>query len=175
LFGLFAKKPDARTQEMYGRYAHQASQVCMYLFQYSACPPQDGQEKVDLTIEDNRTTLVEEIVSRIDLLGIAFVDGEERAEIFRDMAQSDVSNASSISVAKSDAGMILTILNIIDMLGRHYYELYPEYKPMLEMINELAKICPTGMQVIFGDDLPVEVRRSFPHFSSLFEQNRANF
>jgi hypothetical protein len=67
------------------------------------------------------------------------------------------------------------MLGIVDMIARHYYDLYPQYKPLFEMVNQLAKICPTGVQVIFGDDLPVEVRRAFPHFSSLFEQNRANF
>ena len=175
MFGLFSKKPDASTQELYGRYGTQASQVCMYLFQHNACPPQDGAEKVDLTNEKNRAELVAEILAKIDQLGLSDAGGEDKAQIIMDMVQADLSNPGSISTAKSDAGMILTTLNMIDMLGRHYYELFPEYKPMLEMINQLAKICPTGMQVIFGDDLPVEVRRTFPHFSSLFEQNRANF
>ena len=175
MFGLFSKKPDARTQEMYGRYGMQASQVCMYLFQHNACPPQDGAEKINLTNEKSRAELVAEIVGRIDQLGLFDADGEHKSQILIDMVQADVSNADNISTAQADAGMVLTTLNIIDMLGRHYYELYPEYKPMFEMINQLAKICPKGMQVIFGDDLPVEVRRAFPHFSSLFEQNRANF
>ena len=169
------KKPDACTQELYGRYATQASQICMYLFQHNACPPQDGAEKVDLTNEKNRAELVAEIVGRVDQLSLFDADGEHKSQILKDMVQADLSDSDSISTAQSDAGMILTTLNVIDMLGRHYYELFPEYKPMFEMINQLAKICPTGMQVIFGDDLPVEVRRAFPHFSSLFEQNRANF
>lgn len=175
MFGLFSKKPDASTQEMYGRYGAQASQVCMYLFQHNACPPQDGAEKVDLTNEKNRAELVAEIVIRIDQLGLSDAGGEDKAQIMMNMAQADLSNADNIYTAHADAGMVLSVLNMIDMLGRHYYELFPDYKPMLEMINQLAKICPTGMQVIFGDDLPVEVRRAFPHFSSLFEHNRANF
>ncbi len=175
MFGLFAKKPDAQMQQMYGRYAVQASQVCMYLFQHNACPPKDGEEKIDLLDESNRKALVDEIVKRIERLDLSSVDYESRSKNINDMARSDVEKSSEISQTQADAGMLITTLNIIDMLGRHYYQLYPNYKPMFEMINQLAKICPTGMSVVFGDDLPVEVRRAFPNFSSLVEHNRANF
>ena len=70
--------------------------------------------------------------------------------------------------------VFIVIINNIDMLARHYYELYPKCKPMFEMINGLVKICPTGFKVVFGDDLPVDIRRVFPHFSIIFEQHRGN-
>ena len=37
---------------MYVQQAKQATQVCMYLFQHHACPPKDGEEKINL---DNKT------------------------------------------------------------------------------------------------------------------------
>ena len=175
MFGLFSKKPDARTQQQYGRYGMQASQVCMYLFEHHACPPRDGHEEIDLTIDENRISLVKEIVENIVKLDLASAGDEEKSQLLKDMAQSALTSPSNVTQTQEEAGMILAMLNVVDMLGRHYYDLYPEYKPLFEMVNQLAKICPTGMQVIFGDDLPVEVRRAFPHFSSLFEQNRANF
>jgi hypothetical protein len=174
MFGLFTKKPDARTQQMYGRQAAQASKVCMYLYQHQACPPPDGGENIDLGNNKNRLLLSNHIVTRIEQLDLASLDGAGKSQAIMDMVQSDINKSSSASPSEGDAGLIISILNVIDGLARHYYELYPEYKPMFEMINQLAKICPVGMKVIFGDDLPVEVRRSFPHFSSLFEQNRAN-
>jgi len=172
---LLTKKPDARTQQMYGQYAIQASQVCMYLFEHHACPPKDGAEQIDLDDERNRSSLVGHIIAKIEELDLASLAGAGKSRALRDLAQSEIANSSSVTAVEGDAGMILSLLNIIDMLARHYYELYPGCKPMLELVNDLAKVCPTGMQVVFGDDLPVEVRRAFPHYSSLFEQNRANF
>ncbi len=167
-------KPNQNIEKSYVRYASQITNVSMYLFSHKCCPPKDDHAKIDLENEHNRTGLVSAIVSRINALGLVDCSHEDQASILRDMAKDDVENVATTSDTESDAGMILTILNLVDMLVRHQHDLYPEYKPMLEMVNQLAKICPSGMQVIFGDDLPIEVRRTFTHFSSLFEQNRAN-
>lgn len=175
MFGLFSPKPDARMQQVYVQRATQVTQVCMYLFENRACPPKDGEEEIDLNDEHNRNRLVIEIVGIIENLNLSDADGESISEILIEMARKEINDPDTVSLTQSNAGMLLTVLNMIDMLARHYYQIYPKYKPMLEMINQLAKICPTGMQIVFGDDLPVEVRRVFPHFSSLFEQNRANF
>jgi hypothetical protein len=173
--GSLAKKPSAQEQHEYGRRAMQASQVCMYLFQHHACPPPDGMEKVDLNLEENRQSLAGAVVTLVHSLRLESLSSEQKAQAIVTMAQNLSLRADRLSRSENDAIMLVTVINVIDMTARHYYELYPNYQPLHELVNQMAKVCPSGLAVVFGDDLPIEVRRAFPHFSSLVEHNRANF
>ena len=54
--------------------------------------------------------------------------------------------------------------------ARVYYEQYPKYRPLYEMVDSLAKTCCTGAAQTVGPDLPPEVVKTWPHFSQIFEE-----
>jgi hypothetical protein len=175
MFGLFSKKPDAELRDMYWNQAGQATQICKYLSQNNACPPNDGEDEIDLLDKINRTNLMEEILLKIKGMNLADASDLERSTLTLKLSADNQNNSGKVTPIQSNAILIVFTINIIDMITRHYFSYYPKFKPMLNLVNHLEKISSSGLQVVFGDDMPIEVRRAFPHFSSLFEHHRANF
>ncbi len=171
---LFSHKPSREMQKSLGRQAELAARAFMYLYTHRACAPPDGKEKIDLSIDETRQSLVNSIIARIQSAGLEDANREERSKIINTMAKEDAANQDKISRELLDAGMLITIMNSVNEITHQYYEVYPDFQPLFELVNNLAKLVPPGLAVIFGDDLPIEIRRSFPRLSVLFEQNRAH-
>jgi hypothetical protein len=168
MFGLFSAKPDMATQKMYTEQAEKAAMFCMHLRQFKSCPPKLGEGAISLDEEANKKELITAITDFIDLNDLS--NGDHNA--VTDAIINSQSSGGDQSSASSSARAVISVLNMVNLLAKQYSDLYPNSKSMLKMVNQLAKICPGGMLVIFGDDPPIQVQRAFPHFSSMFEHNR---
>ena len=65
-------------------------------------------------------------------------------------------------------------IHAIDCIAKVYYEDFPKYRPLLEMVNNLAKSCCPGVAQTIGPNLPPEVTDTWPHFSRIFEDARGS-
>ena len=175
MFGLSRKAPSADAQREYVRQATFVVQTCLYLFQHHACPPVDGNAKYDLDDEENRKALGKAIGKRLKSLMPAIADPSSKMQAVIDMVASDSRLRHQLHQSEQDAGLVVMVIAGMDMIARHYYELYPKYQPMLEMVNNLAKIGPNGLRIVFGDDLPTEVREQFNYAARLWDDNRAAY
>ena len=134
--------------------------------------PRSGMEDtaLDLTIRENREAISKELVRLIREHNLAgCTEGEiacHRLEpLQRQEALSPIEDAALCSVVA---------INSINLITRLYYDVYPNYRPLLEMVDNLAKICCTGAAQTIGADLPPEVVETWPYFSRIFKEAKAS-
>lgn len=77
-----------------------------------------------------------------------------------DQSKSSVTDAAVVCAAS---------INSINGITRVYYQDYPKYKPLYDMVDSLAKTCCSGAAQTIGPNLPVEVVKTWPYFSRIFE------
>lgn len=147
----------------------------MYLFKYHACPPVDGNSRFDLDNPQNLRLVLDEISRRIEKMKLNYAHDSAKLDVLLDMNTRDRSSGASLSQFEQDAGLVLNVLAGTDMITRHYYEVYPKYRPMLDMVNNLAKIVPASLRIVFGEELPSDVKTAFPYASVLFADYAAAY
>ena len=173
MFGLFAKRPPREEQIILAKSAGAADELSMHLIQHRSFLPRSDKPRPDLDDEADRQEIVDAIIGKIEMLDLESAPENAKTGILGAHLE-DIMRDPNLPVVEDDAGFALYIMNGINVMYRRYRELYPKYRPLYEMLNQLAKIVPGGFRVVFGDDLPPQVRKAFPHFSIMFEENRAN-
>ena len=164
--GLFTPKPDRATQAEYMKQANNAVNIFGVALQRQVTTPSVGQEPIDLTVQENRDAIRDELTRIIREYGL---EGCTEMEIggVRLVPLSKDGSKSSLTDAALCAALAM---NSINGITRHYYELFPKYQPFLEMVDNLAKICCPGAAQTIGPDLPPEAARTWPYFSQMFEE-----
>jgi hypothetical protein len=166
--GLFSRKPDRGLQAELAKQANGARNLLGYALIHKETNPPAGVEgaALDLTIKENRDAVRDELVRLIrehQLSGCteAEIGGVRLVPLAMMQPKAPVEDAAVCSAIA---------INSVNMITRVYYEQYPKYRPLYEMVDSLAKICCTGAAQTVGPDLPPEVVRTWPYFSQIFEE-----
>jgi hypothetical protein len=168
--GIFSKKPDVELQRELIKQASNVTKWFGVALRYKKTFPPAGKEgsEIDLTIKQNREAIKRELVNLISAYGlIGCIEGEIGGKRLLPLAQKN-----SISPLEDAALCCALSFNSINLITRIFYEEYPKYQPLCDMVNNLAKICCTGAAQTIGADLPLEVVRTWPYFSKLFDDTR---
>jgi hypothetical protein len=80
------------------------------------------------------------------------------------------STYEQIGPTKETAQGIVEGLNVHEMFCFNYYELYPRFEPLREMIDNGVKIIVPALNPIFGEALPDFIKLAFPRFSEHFSK-----
>lgn len=166
--GFFSKKPNRALQAEFIKQANQALGLFGRALETKETAPQDGMEDsaFDLTVKKNRDAIREELVRLIREQGLTgCTEGEIGGRRLVSLAMQQT------RPPLEDAALCTAIgINSINLITRLYYEDYPDYQPLFEMVNNLAKIGCTGAAQTIGADLPREVVETWPYFSRIFEE-----
>jgi hypothetical protein len=79
--------------------------------------------------------------------------GERLIPLVMDQSKSSITDAAVASALA---------INSINGIARIHYEDYPQYQPLYDMVNNLAKTCCSGAAQTIGPNLPVEVVKTWP-------------
>lgn len=168
--GFFSKKPDRALQGELIKQANNAMNWFGFALRFQKTNPPAGMEDsaIDLTVKTNRDAIKREIVRLISECGLmGCTEGEIGGKRLLPLAQKpsrlpieDVALCSALAI------------NSINLISRIYYEDYPKYQPLYDMVNNLAKTCCTGAAQTIGTDLPPEVVKTWPYFSQIFEDTK---
>ena len=166
--------PSPEMQEMYGKYGTLAAQSFTYMSLKNEYPGPDGKTNIQLDIEDNCQQILNEIKRLLLEQEFLGKSREERSQILSSLAKSiDPSSDDFDEYTDAAVGLIISI-DWVDRIYYDYQNLYPNYEPLLEFVNNLAKVVPVGMRILSGDDLNETVRKVWPSFSLMFEQYKSS-
>lgn len=161
--GLFTRKPSRALQAEFVKRATQACQWFGYVLQFKKIAPRDGMEHeaIDLNIEENRCRVRAKVV---DLIGEYQLSTEGDGQRLIEMVK-----ANEYAPPIEDAAVATaTCISMVNFIAKAYYEDYPKYKPLYEMVDNLAKICCSGAAQILGPELPAEISKAWPYFARIF-------
>jgi hypothetical protein len=166
--GLFTRKPDRGLKAELEKQAVGALNIFGHALQMKKtnAPAGKEHEAIDLTIEENRDAIRNEIVRVIHDYGLegckeSEIGGARLMPIVMDQSKSPITDAAVCSALA---------INSINLITRNYYENFPDYKPLHDMVDKLAKTCCTGAAQTIGSNLPYEVVRTWPYFSRIFSE-----
>jgi len=176
MFGFFGKKPPADLENALGQQGYKVAQNFFYVVQKGQIPPHQAHERNPITLSSDvdRSALVEKFIEVLNHNKLHHLDTDEKLEAINAIALDTLGGGKIPERIMDGALFLTTTLSFVDMIARVYYRDYPEHKPLFEMVNQLAKVIPPALDRIFDNDIPKELRETFPHVSSLIEQNRAN-
>lgn len=162
-------------QQSYIEQANKCVKTFMYAHRFGGFPPLDGHEVLPLSIKENRDQIVQEIrglIEKYDLIGTKKQD--EEFDLNQAVQRLALDSLNHSSDARDSAVIILVTAPIIEMLSKHYYRFFPSYRPMFEMLDNIAKISMPILYTLFDEDMPVEFRQAFPYCSQMFESYRSS-
>jgi hypothetical protein len=154
------------------KHANGAANVFGLALQLKTTNPAIGKEDdaLDLTVKENRDGIRDELVRIIHEYGLegckeAEIGGARLIPIVMDQSKPPITDAAVFSAMA---------INSINLIARAYYEDYPQYKPLHDMVDNLARTCCTGAAQTIGPDLPSEVVRTWPYFSRIFVEVKSS-
>ncbi len=166
--GLFTRKPNRALQAEFIKQATNTVNWFGCALRDKETNPRAGMEDaaVDLTIQDNRDAIRDELVRLIrqhQLPGCteAEISGIRLLPLAMEQSRTPIEDAALCSALA---------INSINLITRAYYEDYPKHRPLFEMVNNLAKTCCPGAAQTIGPDLPPEVVQTWPYFSRIFAE-----
>lgn len=164
--GWFTPKPGRTLQAELLKQATGAQNIFGIALHRKTTNPAKGQDPLDLTIKENRDAIRDELVRVIREYGLegcreAEIGGARLIPITMDKSKPPITDAAVCGALA---------INSINLIARTYFEDYPQYKPLHDMVNNLAKTCCTGAAQTIGSDLPSEVVRTWPYFSRIFAE-----
>jgi hypothetical protein len=150
---LFARKPSRALVAEFVKQANGVLNIFGYALQQKTTNPAAGDDALDLTVEENRDAIRDELVRiireyRLEGCKEAEIGGVRLIPLVMDQSKSSITDAA---VANALA------INSINAITRAYYEDYPQYQPLYDMVDSLAKTCCSGAAQTIGPNLPVEV------------------
>ena len=169
--GLFTRKPSRDLAAELTRQAASATAIFAYALKHKKSMPRDRwpDEGLDLTVRENRNAIRDELIRIILDYGLEGCPDKEIGGARLVPLASDQSSPTIIDVAVSCA----LAINTFNYITRLYYEEFPKFRPLYEMVDNFAKIgCSGGAQAI-GTDLPPEVVRTWPYYARIFEQAKS--
>jgi hypothetical protein len=150
--GLFSRKPDRGLEAELAKQASGARNLLGYALTHKKTNPPAGMEgaALDFTIKENRDAIRDELVRLI------------REHQLSGCTESEIGGVCLVPLAMTqpkapveDAALCSAIvINSVNMITSVYYEQYPNYRPLYEMVDSLAKTCCTGASQTVGPDLP---------------------
>jgi hypothetical protein len=166
--GFFSKKPNRALQAEFIKQANNAVNWFGTALQSKKTSSLTGMDDstLDLTVKGNRDAIREGLVHLIREHGLTGctegeIGGRRLVPLAMQQTRSPLEDAALCSALA---------INSINLITRLYYEDYPKYQPLYEMVNNLAKTCCTGAAQTIGADLPPEVVETWPYFSRIFEE-----
>lgn len=164
--GWFSPKPSRALQAELMKQANGALNILGIPLLHGVTNPAQGHEPLDLKQPETRTAIRDELVRIIQDFGLEGckeleIGGARLIPLVMDESKSAITDAAVTSALA---------INSINIISRYYFEEYPEFEPLREMVNELSKTCCAGAAQTFGNDLPIEVIRTWPYFSRIFAQ-----
>jgi hypothetical protein len=176
MFGMFSKnKPPLSLQNQLGRQANQSAQLFYYIVEKGQVPPPDADpgSPVRGSNPEDRKQLISRISEIIENENLLLLDTESKSSALNGLTTSMYSSIPLDRITDA-AILMLATLSSVDTVARIYYRDYPDYAPLFGLVNQLAKTMGPAVRVIFGDDYPNDMRKLFPHVSSLLESYKAN-
>jgi len=169
---LFTRKPGRTLQAELVKQANGALNIFGHALQFKTTNPAIGRadDALDLTVRENRDAIRDELVRIIHEYGL---EGCKEAEIGGARLVPIVMDQSKPLITDAAVGSAVAI-NSINLIARAYYEDYPRYKPLHDMVDNLARTCCTGAAQTIGSDLPLEVVRTWPYFSRIFAEAKSS-
>jgi hypothetical protein len=92
----------------------------------------------------------------------------DRARLVHDLINE--STYEQIGPIKETAQGIVEGINVHEMFCFNYYELYPRFEPLREMIDNGVKVIVPALDPIFVEALPDFIKLAFPRFSEHFSK-----
>lgn len=168
--GLFTRKPSRTLQAEFVKQANHVMNIFGHALKLKTTNPASGKEDdaLDLTVKENRDVILDELVHIVHEYKL---EGCKEAEIGGARLIPLVMDESRSAITDAALNSALAI-NTINLIARAYYQDYPQYEPLFEMVDNLAETCCTGAAQTIGPDLPAEVVRTWPHFSRIFEETK---
>lgn len=161
---FFKPKPAPEQERQYVRQANQITQMFGYCTIKGEFPPEEGQTDLSIKNESNRTLIKNEVIRLIEAYQLKNLSLEVKTQAFEAMIQKP-----NKKQAEDAAGLIIISLNSLNMIASHYYECFPSYKPLLEMLNNLTKIVMPVLDEVFEGQLPDNLQNLFPRVEGLFK------
>ena len=166
--GLFTRKPSRGLSKDLIKHANGAMNILGYALttKKTNSRAQNPDEVLDLTAQENRDAIRSELVRivrefRLEGCTEVEIDSDRLMPVIRDESVSAITDAAVASVLA---------INSINLITRLYYEKYPSYQPLFEMVDNLAKMGCTGAAQTIGEDLPPTVAKTWPYFARIFEE-----
>ena len=130
--------------------------------------PAKGNEDavIDLTLKENRDAIRQKLVHIIHQYGLEGCNETEIGAVRLIPLVKDKSKSPITDAALRGA----LAINSINFIARTYYEDFPHYRPLYEMMDNLAKTCCAGAAQTIGADLPPDIIRTWPYFSKIFAE-----
>ncbi len=166
--GLFTRKPNRALQAEFSKQATNVVNWFGCALRDKETNPRAGMEDaaVDLTIQDNRDAIKDELIRLIrqhQLQGCteAEIGGIRLLPLVMDQSRTPIEDAALCSALA---------INSINLITRSYYEDFPKDRPLFEMVDNLANMGCSGAAQPRGPDLPPEVIQTWPYFSRIFAE-----
>jgi hypothetical protein len=177
MFSFFGKKPNRATQRQYIEQADRLVESFMYIETYGGIIPKEGKEPLLLSVEKNRKDITFRLCELIQAHKLNQLNYKYNPIGFNQAVREIIinnANSDDGDDALDAAVGILVLFPIIEHISHQYYECYPSYKHLFEMVNNIAKITMPTVFNLFDGNMPPEVRDSFPYVSQMFESYRAS-
>jgi len=169
---LYLNKQPNKLQKEHEKQAEYIASLSFSLWEYGALPPPIGMDKIDLTSEEARQSFEQIVIERIRSMGLIDATREEKAKLIRRIAKHYRAEPRMVFREKLDAHLVIELMLNANTITQHYFELFPDSRSQRELIKNLAEIVPAGLNVIFKNDLPMEVQVVFPYLTELFQMNK---
>jgi hypothetical protein len=173
--GWFTRKPNRALQAEFVEVAKDAFTMFGSAIEHKTTNPLRGKphDVLDLTVEENRDAIRTELVRIIHDYGLEGCNEEEISEVRLKSLSLELKLDQSKPVITIAALSCAFGMNNTNWIARRYYEDFPQYKPLLEMVDNLAKTCCGGAAQTIGPDLPPEIVRTWPYFSKIFAEAKS--
>lgn len=171
--GFFTKKPDGELQAEFVKQATGALTWFGHALQFKKTNPRKGleDESIDLLQRENRDAIRSGLIRLIAENNLGSRDSKHSKHT-TDVLVSLVTKQNR--PAMEDAVLVtMFAIHSMNMITRFYYEEFPEFKPLYEMVNNLAKIGCSGAAQTIGADLPDEIATRWPYFARIFQDAKA--
>lgn len=175
--GWFTRKPSRALLAEFVEAAKTAFTIFRSAIEQKTTSPIKGKPHavLQLTCEENRDAIRNELVRIIHDYGLEGCKEEEIGEVRLKPLSLELQQGKYTAVITINALACAFGINNINWISRRYYEDFPQYKPLYEMVDNLAKTCCTGAAQTIGSNLPPEIVRTWPYFSKIFaEATNAN-
>jgi hypothetical protein len=162
--GFFSRRPDRDLEATLIKQANFAVVWFGHALRFKSTNPSRllNNEQLDLNDAANRTAIREGVVNLINTRALSGdASGQSTDTIISLLGKST-------SVLDDAVACTLMAIHAMNSIARFYYEDFPKYEPLREMLDNLAKTACTGAAQTLGSDLPGEIEQGWPHFSKLF-------
>ena len=162
--GFFSRRPSRELQAELIKQANYAVVWFGHALRFKSTNPSKllNNEKLDLNQATNRMAIRDGVVTLITSRSLSSDPAGQSTDVLVSLI------GESTSVLDDAVVCTLMAIHAMNSIARFYYEDFPKYEPLREMLDNLIKIACTGAAQTLGSTLPNEIARGWPHFATLF-------